>query len=229
VGKTGVEESSANTIRADAVARLSRLSVAVVADVLDRLGLRSQVLNHRIRPLTKRHAIAGHAYPIQAVPMSVIPDNPYEHEIAAIDAVPSGAVVVIATGGCYDAAIWGELLCTRAAARGAVGAVIDGAVRDLAGLNGLNYPTFAAAVNASDARGRLAVISYGSPIACAGVGVTSSDLVLGDLDGVVVVPGVAAKDALVEAEAKQSKEHVALELLADGTSIADVYARHQVL
>ena len=222
-------ESSANDIREDDLARLSRLSVAVVADVLDRLGFRSQVLNHRIRPLTERHAFAGRAYPIQAAPTSVIPDNPYEHEIAAIDAVPSGAVVVIATEGCDDAAIWGELLCTRAVARGAVGAVIDGAVRDLAGLNELNFPTFAAAVNPSDARGRLAVVSYGSPIACAGVGVSSSDLVLGDLDGVVVIPRDAAEDVLVEAEAKRSKEHVALELLADGASIADVYARHHVL
>ena len=222
-------KSSPNNIREDVVARLSRLSVAVVADVLDRLGFRSQVMNHRIRPLTERHAIAGRAYPVQAVPMSVISDNPYEHEIAAIDAVPSGTVVVIATGGCYDAAIWGELLCTRAAVRGATGAVIDGAVRDLSGLNELNYPTFAAAVSASDSRGRLAVVSYGSPIACAGVSVSSSDLVLGDLDGVVVVPSGAAEDVLVEAEAKRSKEHIAHELLADGASIADVYARHHVL
>jgi regulator of RNase E activity RraA len=216
-------------IREDVVARLGRLNVAVVADVLDRLGFRSQVMNHRMRPVTERHAIAGRAYPVQAVPLAVISDDPYEHEIAAVDAVPSGSIVVIATGGCYDAAIWGELLCTGAAARGAIGAVIDGAVRDLSALRELNYPTFAVAVNPNDARGRLAVISYGSPIACAGVGVSSSDLVLADLDGVVVVPESVAEDVLVEAEAKQAKEHVALEQLADGVSVADVYARHHVL
>jgi 4-hydroxy-4-methyl-2-oxoglutarate aldolase len=224
-----VEQKSRSVSVDDAVPRLSRLYVAVVADVLDRLGFRTQVMDHRLRPVTRRHAVAGRAYPIQAVPTFVIPDNPYEHEIAAVDAVPSGAVVVIATGGYYDAAIWGELLCTRAVAQGASGAVIDGAVRDLSGLNRLGLPTFASAVNANDSRGRLAVVSYGTPVACAGVDVSPGDLVLADLDGVVVVPAVAADDLLTEAEAKRSKEHVARDLLADGASVADVYARHQVL
>jgi regulator of RNase E activity RraA len=221
--------TTTDTASAHVIARLQGLYVAVVADVLDRLGFRSQVMDHRIRPLTPQHAIAGRAYTIQAVATSVIDDNPYEQEIAAVDTVPAGAIVVVATDRCYDAAIWGELLCTRAIARGATGAVIDGAVRDLSGLALLGSPTFGAAVNANDSRGRLNVVSYGCPLNCGGVDVSVSDYVLGDLDGVVVIPGVAADDVLAEAEAKRSKETLARDLLADGASVADVYARHGVL
>ena len=108
--------------------------------------------------------------------------------------------------------------------------MIDGAVRDLSGLNELvDLPTFAVAVNANDSCGRLNVVSYGSPVVCAGVGVSSSDYVLADLDGVVVVPGILAEEALVEAEAKRSMENLARDLLSHGASVADVYSRHKIL
>jgi 4-hydroxy-4-methyl-2-oxoglutarate aldolase len=211
------------------LARLDRLTVALAADVLDRLGLRAQVLSHRIRPVAGRERLAGVAFPIAAEPDETILDNPYEHELAAIDAVPPGAVVVLATGGCLDAAVWGELLTTRALARGAAGAITDGAVRDLAALRELDFPTFAAAISANDSRGRVAVRAWGSPVLCGGVSVAGGDLVLADADGVVVVPRDTAEEMLAAAEEKRDKEELARRLLAEGMSAAVVWERHRVL
>lgn len=209
--------------------RLGRLTVAVVADVLDRLGLRSQVLAHTVRPVVPPARLAGRAFPIRATPDGAVLENPYEREIAAVDTVPRGAVVVIATAGCCEAAVWGELLATRALARGAVGAVSDGAVRDLAGLRRLGLPTFAAGVCARDSWGRLLVTGFGEEVVCAGVTVGPGDLVLGDLDGVVVVPAAVASRVLTAAEEKLGKEGSALEELGAGVSVTDVYDRHGIL
>jgi len=211
------------------LARLDRLTVALAADVLDRLGLRAQVLSHGIRPLAGQERLAGFAFPIAAEADETILDNPYEHELAAVDAVPPGGIVVLATGGYLDAAVWGELLTTRALARGASGAITDGAVRDLAALRELGLPTYAAAVSANDSRGRVAVRSWGGPVVCAGVSVAAGDLVLGDADGVVVIPQDTAEEMLAAAEEKRDKEELARGLLAQGVSAAEVWERHRVL
>ena len=84
---------------------------------------------------------------------------------------PPGAVVVFSAGGMMETGIWGELLSTRALARGAVGAVVDGGVRDLLGMRGLGFPVFASAVHAADSYGRAEVVSYNEPIVCGGVAV----------------------------------------------------------
>lgn len=217
------------TVRDSEVDRAGALPVAVLADVLDRLGHRGQVASHRLRPVTDRDALVGRAFTIRAVESDEERENPYEHEIAAVDALPAGSVVVMATGGCYDAAVWGELLCTRALARGALGAVVDGAVRDLGALRELGLPTFAASVSANDSAGRVAVVSYGEAVVCGGVDVSPGDLVVGDADGVVVVPADAAAAALDAAEAKRTAEEVVRRELAGGASVADAYSRHGVL
>jgi 4-hydroxy-4-methyl-2-oxoglutarate aldolase len=212
------------------VERLRKLRVAVVADVLDRLGHRNQVMSARMRPLLPdAELLAGPVHTIRAEVISEIKDNPYEVEIAAVDAVPSEAVIVMESGGSDDVGCWGELLCTRARHRGATGVVIDGGVRDLQGLRRIGMPTFATAVSANDSRGRLEAAGWGVPIHCAGVDVGPDDLVLGDPDGVVIVPHAAIAATLDAAEEKTHMEQVAHELLDAGMSVAEVWKRHRVL
>ena len=101
------------------VERLAALPVSVVADILDRLDRRFQAMEHWIRPIDPAAAsLAGRAFTIAAGASDELRDNPYEHELAAVDATPAGAVVVLATGGCLEVAVWGELLATRMLARG---------------------------------------------------------------------------------------------------------------
>lgn len=213
----------------DVVERLAELYVAVVADVLDRMELRQQVMDPRLRPVHGFCTIVARASTMQAVPSAAILDNPYEHELAAVDALTSGSVVVVNTGGTYDAAVWGELLATRALSNGVVGAIVDGGVRDVAGLEALEFPVFAASISANDSFGRLQVVEYQDPVICGGVAVKRDDIVMADRDGVVVVPAEVAEDVAEAAAGKQRKEVLARADLDAGHSAVDVYARHGVL
>ena len=212
------------------VARLAALPVSAVADVLDRLGRRSQAMAHDIRPLPGGPvSLAGRAFTIAATSSDAVLENPYEHELAAADATPAGAVVVLATGSLLDVAVWGELLSTRMRARGGVGVVTDGGVRDVAGIRRLEVPVFAAAITPQDSFGRALVTGWGETVACAGVEVAPGDLVRGDEDGVVVVPRDLAAEALDAAEEKLGLERVVADGLARGESAADLYDRYGVL
>ncbi len=206
------------------------LTVAAIADALDRLGHRDQVMHSRMRPVVAPAPIFGPAFTIQAIAQPSESGEPYDKELAAVDAIPAQAVVVFNAGGVSEAGIWGELLSTRALARGAIGAVIDGAVRDLTGIDRLGFPVFATAVHAADSYGRVEVISFEQPITCAGVAVRPGDLVAGDLDGVVVIPAEVADQCVVDAEAKLAKEQPARTMLRDGgATVRETYARYGVL
>jgi regulator of RNase E activity RraA len=213
-----------------AAARVAALPVSALADVLDRLGRRSQSMEHRVRPLdTGAPSLAGRAFTIVAAASDARLENPYEHELAAVDATPAGAVVVLATGGLLDVAIWGELLTTRMLARGGIGVVTDGGVRDVAGIRRLGVPAFAASVTPRDSFGRALVTGWGEPLVCAGVAVSPGDLVRADEDGVVVVPAELEAEALDAAEEKLGLERLVAEGLARGESAADLYDRYGVL
>ncbi|HEY7536879.1 MAG TPA: RraA family protein [Gaiellaceae bacterium] len=212
------------------VARLAALPVAVLGDVLDRLGRRSQAMEHAVRPLDPgASSVAGRAFTIAAAPSDELLENPYERELAAVDATPAGSVVVLATGGSLDVAVWGELLTTRMLARGGVGVVTDGGIRDVARIRRLGAPAFAAAITPRDSFGRALVTSFGEPVTCAGVDVALGDLVRGDEDGVVVVPAELAADALAAAEGKHGLERIVREGLERGETAAELYDRYGVL
>lgn len=212
------------------VARLAALPVAVLADVVDRLGHRSQAMDHTVRPIGQETAsLAGRAFTIAAVASDTVLERPYDHEIAAVDATPAGAVVVLATGAFLEAAVWGELLTKRMLARGGVGIVTDGGVRDLAQMRLLEVSIYASAVTPRDSMGRLLVTGFGEPVSCAGVAVSPGDLIRGDEDGVIVVPRALAAAALAAAEEKLDLEQIVRDGLESGISAAELYDRYGIL
>ncbi len=217
------------------VERLSVLPVAIVSDCLDRLGARDRVMADSIRPVAGGNGMTGVAFPLQAVPRGPREQNlddgapMFNRGIEAVDQIPVGAVVVVATGGFRGAAAWGELLSMRALALGAVGAVTDGAVRDTGGIDELGYPTYAAACCARDAEGRMTILSYGEPIVCGGVAVNPGDIVRGDPDGIIVVPAALAGDVVAAGETRRSGESVVKRDLREGRSVTDVFADYGIL
>jgi len=214
----------------DSVAtRLRALTVTVVADVLDRLGRRQQVLDHHVRPVVADGPLVGRAFPVAAVASDEVLENPYEHEFAAVDAVPAGRSSSSPRTG-FARPRSGASSSRRARSPAArPGAVSDGAVRDLPGLRGLGLPTFAAAVCAHDSTGRLLVTGFGEEVVCGGVRIAPGDLVLGDDDGVVVVSTDVAARALAGAEEKLALEEITRTALADGETVGAVHRRHGVL
>ena len=120
-------------------------------------------------------------------------------------------------------------MTTAARARGAVGAVTDGFVRDVRGIRNMKFPVFHGGIAPLDSKGRGKVVEIDVPIECAGVHIESGDLVFGDVDGVVVVPRAVEKEVLARALEKVSSENMTRDELLAGAKLKDVFDRHGVL
>jgi regulator of RNase E activity RraA len=208
-----------------------RLYTAVLSDVLDELGHRQQALPPHIRPLDDTLVLAGYARTgLYREVHSVMPgENPYALEIALIDDLAQGEVAVLACGGSTQIAPWGELLTTASRARGAAGCITDGYVRDTRQIRALAFPVFHAGIAPLDSKGRGVVAQIDVPVRIAGVAVAPGDLVVGDADGVVIVPQSIVAEAIRRALAKVDSEDRTREELAAGVKLAEVFARYGVL
>jgi regulator of RNase E activity RraA len=209
--------------------RLDRLHPAVVADCLDRLGLREQVLAPRVRPLAPDMRLAGFAATVHCVAVDGVPpsrDDWYRGELAAVDTLEPGDVMVVGT---CEGSYWGELLATASRHRGARGIVLDAYTRDTLALIEMGFPTFAAGILCTDSLGRIDVDAVGEPVSCGGVEVAPGDLVLGDHDGVVIVPRAHADEAIALAEEKVAGENVVRAKLAEGMSVTEAFRTYGLL
>jgi len=204
---------------------------AVLSDVLDELGLREQAMTPSIRPLDEDLVLAGFARTgLYREVFCVVPDeNPYELEMALVDDLKSDEVAVFGCCGSRRIAPWGELLSTASRARGAAGCVTDGMVRDIRAIRALRFPVFHGGIAPLDSKGRGKVAEIDTPIRCGGVAVAAGDLVVGDADGVVVVPRSVEEEVLRRAFAKVTGENATREELAAGARLADVFAKYRIL
>ncbi|MFO1397168.1 MAG: RraA family protein [Burkholderiales bacterium] len=208
-----------------------RLYTAVLSDVLDDLGCRQQAMPPAIRPLDDALVMAGFARTgLYREVYRVTPDeNPYELEMALIDSLHRDEIAVFACGGSRRIAPWGELLTTASRARGAAGCITDGFVRDIRQIRALQFPVFHGGIAPLDSKGRGMVAEIDIPVECAGVAIAPGDLVVGDADGVVVVPQAVEAEAVRRAFAKVTSEDRTREELAAGAKLADVFAKYKVL
>src|SRR5690606_26593800 len=111
-----------------------------------------------------------------------------------IDDVPEGAVVVLDNGGRQDATVWGDLLTMVASARGLAGTAIDGVCRDSDRAVELEYPIYCRGTWMRTGKDRVRVEAYAEPVTLGGVRVEPGDILVGDSDGIVVVPAVRAEE-----------------------------------
>jgi len=205
------------------------LTSAIVSDSLDALGVRTQVMTAAIKPLVAGGRVLGRARTIQFAPTELDPQDPYGAAMAFIDGLVSGSVAVMATGADARTAYWGELFSAAAKGHGAVGAICDGPVRDVAKIRAVGFDVFAPGSRPVDFRARMRVVSTGEPVRCGGVLVDPGDVVLGDDDGVVVVPAAIEAEVLRLAVSRATAERTVLAELLDGASLRDVWDRWHVL
>lgn len=208
---------------------LEHLYSAVVGDVLDQQGYRNQCLSARIRALTPANKVCGRVFTAKAVPVDQVPAEPYKLEMEAIDTMESGDVLVVDGGHNLESAFWGELLSTACLAKGVQGVIMSTCCRDMWALNRMNFPVFGIGVTPADSLGRIDVVSIGEPIEIDGVSIKSGDSVLGDIDGVVIVPEEVADETIAKAIAKVSGENTVREELRSGEPVAEVFRRHGIL
>jgi regulator of RNase E activity RraA len=212
-------------------ANLDQLFSAVLSDALDAVGVTTQAMSPAIRPLDETLKMCGRARTGIYMEMAYVDPtaNPYELEIAIVDDLKPGDVLMLACGGSSRIAPWGGLLSTATHARGAAGCVTDGLVRDILEIRSLGLPVFHGGIGPLDSKGRGQIQAVDVPVRCGGVRVAPGDLVFGDADGVVVVPQAVEAAVLKAAFDKIHGEHHSMSELRAGSYLRDVYAKYGVL
>src|SRR5689334_17172447 len=163
-----------------------KLYSAVVCDALDRLGLARQSPRVPIRPLTVQGVLVGRCKTTLWAEMGHVDERPYELELKAVDTCRPDDVLIAAAGGSSRSGLWGELLSTAARKSGCVGAIVDGAVRDVLKMTAMGFAVFARGTSPYDSRHRNRVIDVDVPVEIDGVVFSPGDLVIADVDGIVV-------------------------------------------
>lgn len=176
---------------------------------------RDRCMDSSIQPVGSGYNMVGHARTIAVM----AGDNSAVH--AALPLIQPGEVLVITAGGGGEVAIIGEIIAECAKAQGCAGIVLDGAARDIASLRTMGMPVYAAgATPRGPHKGFGGEID--TPIACGGVVVAPGDLVLGDDDGICVVPRANFDEVLAKGEAQVAKEADVIAKVRAGTTTAEI-------
>jgi regulator of RNase E activity RraA len=208
--------------------RLRKVYSGAVADVLDKRGYRAQIVDGAIQGLTLEMRVAGPAYTCKGAPATELEDDDWDMRKAFLDSITPGSVAVVDAGGVQLAAHWGELMSTGARGRGCTGVVIDGGTRDVSQLLTMDFPTFARYRSPASSIHRWRMSGFDHPVRVGGVLVRPGDFVLGDADGVVIIPHELTLEVLEEVESLATIEtNMRQELLAGGT-FSEVWDRYRV-
>ncbi len=202
---------------------------AVVCDALDSLGYRNQSPRVQLRQLTGAGLLVGRCKTTLWADMFHEDPRPYELELRAVDSCQADDVLIAAANGSVHSALWGELLSTACRNTGCVGAIVDGAARDVAKMRAMNFPVFARATSPYDSLGRQRVIDLDVTVEIAGVRFSPGDLVFADEDGVVVVPREAEEEALGRAWKKVHSENEVRDAIRAGMKATEVFAKYGIL
>jgi len=203
-----------------------KLNSSLLSDVLDGMGIRSQCMGAGIRPVYPGAVVVGWAHTMLMVDINEPEQDTFKLQLEGIDALKNDDLMVVASNGSTSAALWGELLSTAARCREASGAVIDGLARDIRQIEEMKFPVFAAGFRPISSKGRVVAVGYGCRIKCGGVNVEEGDLIIGDVDGVTVVPDTAVEEAIKRALERASSERKTRKELLAGSTLSKVYSKY---
>lgn len=201
------------------------LDTSHVSDALDKLNIVGQCLG--IAPLDRSFKLLGRAFTVRYVPVGNDAGTVGDY----IDDLGPEQVVVLDNAGRVDVTVWGDLLTATASRNGVAGTVIDGVCRDSDRSLELHYPIFSRGNWMRTGKDRVRVDGYQIPVSVGGVRVEPGDLLLGDGDGVVVVPWSRAAEVLDAAGTIQAAEEHIRGAVESGLRLADAraeYGYHQL-
>jgi regulator of RNase E activity RraA len=194
-------------------------------------------LPQSIAPLRADMKIVGRAMPVleadvfdevSSATRCPLGARPFGLMMEALDDLKPNEVYV-ATGASFQYALWGELMSIRATHLKAAGAVLNGFVRDAAGIEALNFPTFCRGVYAQDQAPRGKVIDFRTAIEIEGIRIAPDDLIFGDREGVLIIPSSVEQEAVAAALDKVSVENKVAIAIRAGMSAREAFAKFGVL
>jgi regulator of RNase E activity RraA len=213
-------------LSADGLAALRQVSTATLTVQLTRRGIPSTFLTG-LGPIRPDLRMVGYAHTLRYV--AIRPDvreamkGAEDAQKRAVEAVSPDEVLIMEARGDTSAGTIGDILAARVLARGGAGIVTDGGVRDTPGVAELAIPTYCRCANASSLWAAHIPMDIDVPITCAGVLVMPGDVIVGDSEGVVVLPAAVAEEIAHDAVEQELRESWALERVQAGESIRGVY------
>lgn len=202
------------------------VAIASVADAVDKVCGRRGYMASSIKPRINDKRICGPAATVlEAATDAVVPP---QHALDLIDEAAPGSVIVISIeGGESDVAVWGGLMTAGAVANGHAGAVLDGGVRDLTEIRrDYGFPIYARSVSPGTTLGRYRTVASQVPVRVGGIMVHPGDIIVGDVDGVVVVPQARAAEVLALAQEIDARELEQAKLIIAEKSLRKGLARY---
>jgi regulator of RNase E activity RraA len=210
-------------------AKLMNVSTATLATALFKRGLRNQVIQD-VRPLKHKGVnMVGEAYTLRTIParedlnpITVFQDRTHPQR-RAIEECPPGAVLVIDSRKDPRAASAGSILVTRLMVRGVAGIVTDGGFRDSPEIAELDIPAYHNRPSAPTNLTRHQMLDINAPIGCGDAPVFPGDIIVGDGEGVIVIPAHLAEELAEEATEMTAFEDFVTEEVLKGRSILGLY------
>lgn len=201
------------------------VATASVADSVDKMCGKRGYLDHELKPRINDKRIVGPAVTVLEGPTPEF--LPPQHALELIDSAAPGSVMVIAINGEPNVAIWGGLMTAGAFARGLAGAVLDGGVRDIVEIRrDYDFPVIARSVSPGTTLGRFKTLGANIPVVCGGIEVNPGDIIVGDVDGVVVVPRAQAEEVLKMAQDIDRRELEQAKLIVQMKSLKEGLAKY---
>lgn len=212
------------------------LYTAVVGDIMDKMGYTKQFLSPRLVPLREEMFLVGRAMTVLEADTfcesshghNPMLDKSFGLMLEALDDLREDEVYICA-GASPDYALWGELMATRARMCGAAGAVVDGYSRDTNGILEVGLPCFSYGRYAQDQAPRGKVLDYRVPIMMNGVTIRPGDIVIGDIDGVCVVPQQIEDEVFVQAIEKARGEKTVKKMIESGMTAKAAFEEYGIM
>jgi regulator of RNase E activity RraA len=213
----------------EAIQILATIGTATLASQLHKRNILHAFIRN-VHPMSGiRTRFVGEAYTLRLIPMredkmapEVVKSPEYPHR-KCIESCPPGQVLVVDARGVTDFGIYGDILLSRLMKRGVAAVVSDGGMRDAGVIAKMDFPVFAAGPAAPLNLDAHFATDLQQPIACGGAAVFPGDVLVGDMDGVIVLPRHLVQEVAIESAKQEHLESFLQQLVLEGASTAGIY------